>query len=161
MTIDELKLDAIMRFRAEQLQAKVPSVEYISGRRGPSAQAWAMAGNHLEDASYLAKTYKNGRTFLEAIHRMSVGQQKNRWEISNTIHRLLVSQPELLHWTHRDGTAVDLVPLETPDGQLTEDGKKAVAFIESCPDTVYFTRREGTLRRWHWECQKAAETQEV
>lgn len=161
MTIDELNLDPIMRFRAEQLQAKVPTVEYISGRRGPSAQAWAMAGNHLEDSSFLIKTYKQGSIFLEAIRRMSVGQQKNRWEVSNTIHTLLAKQPELLHWSHRDGTAVDLVPMETADGELTPEGKKAEAFIRACEDTVYFTRREGSLRRWHWECQKAQQAEEV
>lgn len=161
MTIDELRLAPIMRFRAEQLQAKFPSVVYLSGRRGPAAQANAMAGNHLEDETFLVKTYKAGGRFLEAVQRLPASAQQDRYQVAKAIEGLLVSQPGLLSWTHKDGHAVDLVPMEDNDGQPTAEGRQVIAWIQVCEDTKDFRIREGQLVRWHWACRAGDRSEEV
>jgi len=155
-TLDELDLDPIMRQRAEELLAACPWVIYTSGRRDLNAQARAMAQNHVADPqSYLMKTYRNGKLFLASIVEMAPVDQRSVIKVAGAIKRVFEENPTALVWKHRYGTCVDIQPLEDAFGELTVKGRAVVSFIQSCPDTVVFLRREGGLRRWHWECRKA------
>ena len=155
-TIDELDLDPIMQARAEELLARCPWVTYTSGRRHLDQQARAMAENHVADPqTYLMKTYRNGKVFLAAIVDMAPVDQRSVEKVAGAIKSVFVEQPDALQWKHRDGTCVDIQPLEDAFGQPTNEGRKVIQYIQNCPDTVTFIRREGSLRRWHWECRKA------
>ncbi len=155
-TIDELDLDPIMRTRAEELMAQCPFVVFTSGRRGIDAQARAMAQNHVADPqSYLMKTYQHGKIFLASIVDMAPVDQRSVEKVAAAIKSVLEEQPDVLHWRHRDGTCVDIQPLEDAFGEPTEKGRQVIRYIQNCPDTVTFLMREGGLRRWHWECRKA------
>lgn len=155
-TIEELDLDAIMKSRAEELRARCPWVIYTSGRRNLHDQARAMAQNHIADPqTYLTKTYRNGKVFLAAIVDMAPVDQRSVEKVSAAIRGVFQEQPDVLQWKHRDGTCVDIQPLEDAFGEPTEKGSAVVSFIQNCPDTVLFIMREGGLRRWHWECRKA------
>lgn len=155
-TIEALELDPIMRSRAEELRARCPWVVYTSGRRDVAAQARAMAQNHLADPqTYLTSTYRNGKVFLASIVEMAPVDQRSVEKVADAIRAVFEEQPDALVWKHRDGTCVDIQPLEDAFGEPTERGRAVVAYIQQCPDTVLFIRREGGLRRWHWECRKA------
>ncbi len=155
-TIEELELDPIMKSRAEELRARCPWVVYTSGRRDVDAQARAMAQNHVADPqTYLAKTYKNGKVFLAAIVELAPVDQRSVVKVAAAIRSVFEEQPDVLVWKHKDGTCVDIQPLEDAFGEPTEKGRAVVSFIQNCADTVLFIRREGGLRRWHWECRKA------
>lgn len=155
-TMEELDLDPIMRSRAEELRARCPWVIYTSGRRDLDAQARAMAQNHVADPqTYLTKTYRNGKIFLAAIVELAPVDQRSVPKVAAAIRSVFEEQPEALRWKHQDGTCVDIQPLEDAFGEPTEKGRAVVSFIQNCPDTVLFIRREGGLRRWHWECRKA------
>lgn len=158
-SIDELDLDPIMRSRAEELLARCPWVIYTSGRRDVAAQARAMAQNHLADPqTYLTKTYQYGKVFLAAIVELAPVDQRSVEKVAQTIRAVIQEQPDALVWKHRDGTCVDLQPLEDAFGDPTVKGQDVMRFIQNCPDTVRFIMREGGLRRWHWECRKAPAT---
>jgi hypothetical protein len=161
MTIHEMHLAPLMRFRAEQLQAKVPAVQYLSGRRNVRSQANAMATNHLEDATYLVTTYRNGRLFLEAIQRLPVSAHRSHTHIAKALEGLMSEQPHLLQWTHKDGNAVDLLPMEDANGQPTREGQHVISWIRACPDTTDFRIREGKLVRWHWACRAGDRSEDV
>lgn len=150
-----------MRANAGALQALYPSVVYISGRRNAAAQANAMAGNHLQDPHALAATYKNGAVFLAAIERLPKSAQGKRTHIAQAIEGLLISQPHLLEWKHKDGNAVDLQPMEDAMAQPTALGRLVLTWIRECPETVYFTTREGGLVRWHWETRKSERSENI
>lgn len=155
-TLDELDLDPIMRSRAGELLARCPWVVYTSGRRDLDAQARAMAQNHVADPqAYLMKTYRNGKLFLASIVEMVPVDQRSVAKVAEAIKAVFIEQPEALKWKHRDGTCVDILPLEDAFGEPTKQGSEVMRFIQNCPDTVVFLRREGGLRRWHWECRKA------
>lgn len=154
-TIDELELDPIMRSRAEELLARCPWVVYTSGRRDVEQQARAMAQNHIADPqTYLMSTYRNGKVFLASIVEMAPVDQRSVDKVAGAIRTVFDEQPDALVWKHRDGTCVDIQPLEDAFGEPTEKGRAVVSYIQNCPDTVQFIRREGGLRRWHWECRK-------
>lgn len=155
-TFDELDLDPIMKSRAEELRARCPWVIYTSGRRNLYDQARAMAVNHIADPqAYLRKTYRNGKVFLAAIVDMAPVDQRSVEKVAAAIRGVFLEQPDVLQWKHRDGTCVDIQPLEDAFGEPTEKGQEVIRFIQNCPDTVLFIMREGGLRRWHWECRKA------
>lgn len=155
-TIEELDLDAIMKSRAEELRARCPWVIYTSGRRNLYDQARAMAQNHIADPqAYLRKTYRNGKMFLAAIVDMAPVDQRSVEKVAAAIRGVFTEHPDVLRWKHRDGTCVDIQPMEDAFGEPTEKGRAVVSFIQNCPDTVLFIMREGGLRRWHWECRKA------
>jgi hypothetical protein len=155
-TFDELDLDPIMKSRAEELLARCPWVRYTSGRRDLTAQARAMAQNHVADPqTYLTKTYRNGKVFLAAIVDMAPVDQRSVQKVAAAIRGVFQEHPDVLQWKHRDGTCVDIQPLEDAFGEPTEKGQEVIRFIQNCPDTVLFIMREGGLRRWHWECRKA------
>lgn len=155
-TIEELDLDAIMKSRAEELRARCPWVIYTSGRRNLYDQARAMAQNHIADPqAYLRKTYRNGKMFLAAIVDMAPVDQRSVEKVTAAIRGVFEEQPDVLQWKHRDGTCVDIQPLEDAFGDPTLKGQEVMRFIQNCPDTVLFIMREGGLRRWHWECRKA------
>lgn len=155
-TIDELNLDPIMKRRAEELLARCPWVVYTSGRRDLQAQARAMAQNHVADPqAYLTKTYRNGKVFLAAIVELAPVDQRSVEKVATAIRSVFEEQPDALVWKHRDGTCVDIQPLEDAFGDPTVKGQEVIRFIQNCPDTVRFIMREGGLRRWHWECRQA------
>lgn len=155
-TIEELDLDAIMKSRAEELLARCPWVIYTSGRRDLTAQARAMAQNHIADPqTYLTKTYRNGKVFLAAIVDMAPVDQRSVEKVAAAIRSVFIENPDALVWKHRDGTCVDIQPLEDAFGEPTQKGQEVIRYIQNCPDTVLFIMREGGLRRWHWECRKA------
>lgn len=154
--LETLDLDPIMKSRAGELLARCPWVRYTSGRRDLTAQARAMAQNHVADPqTYLTKTYRNGKIFLAAIVEMAPVDQRSVEKVAAAIRGVLVEQPEALVWKHREGTCVDIQPLEDAFGDPTIKGQEVIRFIQHCPDTVLFIMREGGLRRWHWECRKA------
>ena len=155
-TIDELDLDPVMKYWAEELQRTFPDVVFTSGRRNLEQQARAMAVNHIEaPESFLTRTYTHGKVFLAAVVDLPTEQQKRLDSVAGAIQSVLQENPDLLVWAHRDGTCVDLLPMLNAEKQPTKRGRQVIKWIRACPATVTFLEKEGGLDRWHWGCHKA------
>lgn len=154
-TIEDLKLSPVMRRRAEELQSLFPQVVYTSGRRTLHDQALAMATNHIQDKSYIQRTYVHAADILTAIEKNALDHSVD--SIYAAIYAVLEEDPSLVKSAHLSGDAVDLVPMETKDGLMTPIGLQVADWIKCCADTTDFRVREGNLRRWHWACTASKE----
>lgn len=156
MTFTQLNLSPLMEQRAKELQAAYPIVQYISGRRSLESQAHAMAINYLQDPrSYLSRNYVHAAELQSALDTQSHGNSVAA--IAQIILTAMETNPALVQSPHLHGDAVDLIPLEYLDGDLTPTGQEVMGWIRDCPDTVDFRTREGKLVRWHWSVRSSAE----
>lgn len=153
LSFEELRLAPIMEKRARELAAQFPGlIRYTSGRRTMHDQARVMVMNHLQDKTYLARTYKNGILFQNVVSKRLSAE-----DMIEALYDLFTSDPSVIDARHAHGNAVDLRPLEYENGEPTAIGAQVIDWIKACPDTVDFRTREGRLRRWHWACTPSTE----
>lgn len=157
MTIDQLNLSPVMDQRARELQIAFPSVIYLSGRRDVRAQAHAMATHVVTDKHWIARVYLHA-----ADLQTSVDTYLGPWNVQALEHllftRMMAMAPDVLARVsdHLSGNAVDLLPLEDANGQMTPTGQAVYQWIYDCPDTKKFLMREGGKVIWHWACTESA-----
>jgi len=151
MTIQEMQLHPVMHRYATELQTLHPSVVYTSGRRDLQQQAHAMACNVVSNRQWISRTYRQAAALQTAVdyHPGSVTVPQLELLLLNTMQRM--GPEELARVSdHLSGLAVDLAAMEDYTGQLTPEGQAVHGWIFACPDTKWFTTREGGLTRWHW-----------
>lgn len=150
-------LAPVMQRRARELQAVEPTVVYLSGRRDLKAQAHAMACNVVSDRHWIRKTYKRAATLQTAVDQHPEATTVAALEavLYATLTALSPADVDAVS-DHLRGNAVDLAPMEAA-GLLTDDGMRVVRWIRACPDTKWFTQREGGKIRWHWSVHESAE----
>lgn len=159
MSIDALNLAPVMEQRARELQTLFPEVAYLSGRRGRADQAHAMAANIVAtgDRRWVAKTYKNPAELQTRLDYRPEAKTLNQIEAVLYEGLLSMTEDEFAKLSdHAGGHAVDLAPLEDETGMPTKQGCAVIQWIERCPDTKWFTTREGKAKRWHWACHPSA-----
>lgn len=161
-TIHQLQLAPTMRKRALELQAAHPTVVFTSGRRDLLRQAKAMAKHVVADRQWIQKTYIHGALLQTAIDFRP--EAVTEAQIEAVLYQTMVgmSETELSSLSdHFGGNAVDMVPMEYQDESEqwmpTDEGQQVMDWIQACPDTKAFLRREGGRMIWHWACKPSAE----
>lgn len=152
LTIDQMHLNPVMDRCARELEHEFPGlITFTSGRRDDHQQAHAMAVNHVLDPKhYLMRQYVNASEFLCCLTEHPEATSID--EITELFYQLLVQTPLLVQSPHRSGGAVDLRPMEQPNGEPTEEGARVILWIRARRETTDFRTREGKLKRWHWAC---------
>lgn len=147
-----LKLAPRMLARATELQTAHPTVVYLSGRRDLRAQAHAMACNVVTHRDFIARTYVHAAVLQTLVDTHPDARSVEELETLFYDTMTLLPSVDLARISaHLTGLAVDLLPMEDGDGQMTPTGQAVYTWIHDCPDTKTFLVREAGLVRWHWE----------
>lgn len=156
LTISDMCLAPTMARNAIALELAFPGlITWTSGRRTLHEQARAMATNHLLDPrAHLVQTYMHASDFLEALRKQPHADMVE--EITEIFYTLMQADPSLVRSAHLLGNACDMRRLEESSGEPTPDGRRVVEWIQACPETADFRRREGKRRIWHWACVASA-----
>lgn len=151
------QLAPLMQRCALELLAIEPSVVYISGRRDLKGQAHAMAVNVVTNRIWIAQTYTHAAALQTAVdlHPQATTVAELERLLLQTLATLNPYELDAVS-DHFRGNAVDLHAMEEGD-VLTECGKRVADWIRQCPDTKWFTMREGGKVRWHWAVRESAE----
>lgn len=147
-----LKLAPRMLARATELQTAYPTVVYLSGRRDLQSQAHAMACNVVTNRQFIQSTY------LHAAVLQTIVDVHPEAKTVPQLEQLFVDAMQALPTvdlmkisSHLTGYAVDLLPMEDSDGNMTPIGQAVYQWIHDCLDTQTFLVREAGLVRWHWQ----------
>ncbi len=141
LQIEQLGLVPSVEAKARELQAKAPSVIFLSGRRTLEQQAHAMASNAALDRQYVGRTYAHSPIALRLQRWMN--QNPHATDIEHIAAGFLFVMKqcpvsELHHLSrHLTGKAFDIAPHSAP-----------VAVIEALEPEL-FLQHEGALVRWH------------
>ncbi len=155
-------LSPVMQERAKELKELFPAVVYTSGSRDRVKQAKAMAANVVTDRRWIRKVYVQAarlQTMVD-LHPEAVTVDDLQDLLLDELDSM--SDEELAKLSdHFTGNAVDVKPMEVRVGKVsmpTEAGLKVIDWIENCPDTKWFTTREGGMVRWHWATKPLRDT---
>ncbi len=155
--IESLELVGFAKRGAYALLAQFPAIVFTSGRRTPTAQANAMAGNILTSGNraWIGKTYKPHPVVLACQKWVNANPQaRTKAQLAAGLLSVFaqVGDEELLKLSHHfTGRAFDVRPYCVPLHAL----KLAASQLAGLED---FLDHEGNLERWHLEFAPEPET---
>jgi len=152
LSVDDLDLVDYAKAAADKLQADFPDVIFTSGRRNVLQQANAMAGNVVQNRTWIEETY------LATKERDDLQGWVDANPTANTKEAIAAGLAGIMaNWTddqksrfsrHFSGQAFDVQPVVG-----TRGGNIKVA-IQSLPDLRKFLDNEGGLIIWHADFEK-------